>query len=111
MHDRIDGDLVAGERAVEHLALVQLAGVVDVHVEQEAIELCLGQGIGAFLLDGVLGGQDEKGRGQGEGLAADRDLALLHRLEQRRLHFGRGAVDLVGEQDVGEDGTLANFES
>ena len=36
-------------------------------------------------------------------LARDRDLLLLHRLEQRRLRLRRGAVDLVGEQQVGED--------
>ena len=35
-----------------------------------------------------------------EGLAADRDLALGHHLEQRGLHLGGGAVDLVGEQEV-----------
>ena len=40
------------------------------------------------------------GLGQREGLAADRDLALGHDLEQRRLHLGRRAVDLVGEQEV-----------
>ena len=28
---------------------------------------------------------------------------LLHRLQQRRLGLGRGAVDLVGEQQFGED--------
>ena len=32
-----------------------------------------------------------------------RDRVLLHRLEQRALRLGRGAVDLVGEHDVGED--------
>ena len=37
------------------------------------------------------------------GLLADGDLALLHRLEQRGLDLGRGAVDLVGEEDVAED--------
>ena len=36
-------------------------------------------------------------------LAPDRDLALLHHLEQRALDLGRRAVDLVGEQQVGED--------
>ena len=34
---------------------------------------------------------------------ADRDLPLLHDLEQRRLHLGGRAVDLVGEQEVAED--------
>ena len=37
-------------------------------------------------------------------LALDRDLALLHRLEQRRLRARRRAVDLVREQHVREDG-------
>ena len=32
-----------------------------------------------------------------------RDLAFVHGLEQRRLGFGSGAVDLVGQQDVGEN--------
>ena len=35
--------------------------------------------------------------------AADRDLALLHDLEQRGLDLGGRAVDLVGQQEVGED--------
>ena len=43
------------------------------------------------------------GRGDDKGLQADRDLSLLHHLEQRRLDLGRRAVDLVGEDEVGED--------
>ena len=35
-------------------------------------------------------------------LAADRDLSLLHRLEQRALHLRRCTVDLVGEDEVRE---------
>ena len=35
--------------------------------------------------------------------ALDRHLPLLHRLEQRGLRLRRGAVDLVGEQQVRED--------
>ena len=35
-------------------------------------------------------------------LAVDGDLALLHRLQQRGLRLRRRAVDLVGEQHVGE---------
>ena len=37
------------------------------------------------------------------GLAADGDRLLLHRFEERRLRLGRGTVDLVGEDEVGED--------
>ena len=36
-------------------------------------------------------------------LAADGHLPLLHRLEQGGLRLGRRAVDLVGQDDVGED--------
>jgi hypothetical protein len=37
------------------------------------------------------------------GLATGGDTPLLHRLEQRGLGLGRGAVDLVGEHDVCKD--------
>ena len=36
-------------------------------------------------------------------MVADGHLPLLHRLQQRALHLGGGTVDLVGEDDVGED--------
>ncbi|BDZ57414.1 hypothetical protein GCM10025872_10710 [Barrientosiimonas endolithica] len=45
-----------------------------------------------------------------EGGALDGDLPLLHRLEQCRLRLRRGAVDLVGEQQPGEQRTLAEVE-
>ncbi len=35
---------------------------------------------------------------------------LLHRFQQCRLRLGRGPVDLVGQQDVGEYGSLLEFE-
>ncbi len=44
------------------------------------------------------------------GLAGDRDLPLLHRLEQCRLHLGGRAVDFVGEHEVGEDRPLLELE-
>ena len=45
----------------------------------------------------------QNGVGQDDGLVADGDLPLLHRLQQRALDLGRGAVDLVGQQDAGDD--------
>ena len=39
-------------------------GIVDEHVEHEAVELRFGQRIGAFLLDRVLRGQHEERLGQ-----------------------------------------------
>jgi hypothetical protein len=55
-------------------------------------------------------GEDEERIGELEAVALDRDLALLHRLEQRALGLRRGAVDLVREEHVGEDGACAERE-
>ena len=49
--------------------------------------------------------------GSAIGVAADRDLALAHRFQQRRLHLGRRAVDLVGEQQRMEDRAGLEFEA
>ncbi len=51
-----------------------------------------------------------KGCGSACELAVDGDLPLVHRLEQRGLRLRRGAVDLVGQQEVGEDGARLEFE-
>jgi hypothetical protein len=42
--------------------------------------------------------------------AVDGDLAFLHGLQEGGLGLGRGAVDLVGEQQVGEDRALLEGE-
>ena len=44
-----------------------------------------------------------KGRGTGWRFARDGDLALLHHFQKRALHLGGGAVDLVGQHQIGED--------
>jgi hypothetical protein len=58
-----------------------------------------------------LGGDDEKRRIERIRLALDSDLPLLHRLEQRRLGLGRGAVDLVGQEQMGEDRSAPELEA
>ena len=50
-----------------------------------------------------MSGHDEEEIGELVGLAGDGDLALFHGFEQGGLHFGRGAVDLVREDEVVED--------
>ena len=49
--------------------------------------------------------------GEREGLTLDGDLPLLHRLEQRRLGLRRGPIDLVGEQQAGEDRATSKLEA
>ena len=106
-----------GERAghpVHDLPLLRLARIADLDHQHEAVDLRLGQRIGALLLDGVLRGHDHERVGQRIALFADGDLPLLHRFEQGALHLGGGAVDFVGQHEVGEDraelgGELAAF--
>ena len=54
-------------------------------------------------LDRVLGREHEERVRDDVGLTADRDLALLHHLQERALHLRRCPIDLVGQQEVGED--------
>ena len=77
--------------------------ILDHDVEHEAIELGLRQRICAFLLDRILGGENEQRTVQGVTDAADRDLVFLHGLEQGGLSLGRRPVDLVGQENVRED--------
>ena len=46
----------------------------------------------------------------GKRLLADRDLPLLHDLQQRRLDLRRRAVDLVRQQEVAEDRSQLDLE-
>jgi hypothetical protein len=84
--------------------------VPDANSQHEPIELRLGQGECAREIVGILRRDDEEGLGQGERLTVDGDLSLVHRLEERALRAGRCAIDLVGEQDVREDGALSQRE-
>jgi hypothetical protein len=91
-----------GERPRDDRGLLAVGRVVDDQLEHEPVDLGLGQRVRALGLDRVLRGEHEERRRDAVGLVADRDLALLHHLEQRGLHLGRRAVDLVGEQEVRE---------
>ena len=54
--------------------------------------------------------QDDEGLGQRVRHAVDGDLLLFHRLEQGGLGLGRGAVDLVGQDDLGHDRARPELE-
>ena len=55
-----------------------------------------------MVLDGVLRGQHHKRIRQRVGVVVDGNLRFVHRFEQGRLRFRRGAVDFVGHNDVRE---------
>ena len=80
--------------------------VADEHLEHEAVLLRLRQRVGALLLDRVLRGEHEERIDERVPHAAHAHLPLLHRLEERGLRLRRRAVDLVGEDDVGEQRPL-----
>ena len=95
--------LHARMRQGQHLDLVLLVAVVDEHLEEEAVELGLGEREDALLLERVLGADHEERIGEWVALAVVGDEPLLHRLEQGGLRLRRRAVDLVREQDVREE--------
>ncbi len=76
---------------------------MPVRSARSAAELRLGQREGADLLRGILRRDDEERLGQLARLAFGGDLVLFHRLEQRRLRLGRGAVHFVRQDHLRED--------
>ena len=84
--------------------------IAERQAHQKAIELRLGQRIGAEVIGRVLRGDHEEGLRQRARLAFDGDLLLLHGLEQRALRLRPGAVDLVGQQDLREHGAGVEHE-
>ncbi len=104
--------LQGGDAAVhvQHLQFGLGARIADRDAGHETVALGLRQRIGALHLDRVLRRHHHEGAGQLVALAVDGDLALLHRLEQRGLRLGRGAVDLVADHHLREDGTRLELE-
>ena len=66
---------------------VAVRRIADLDLEQEAVELRLGQRIGALGLDRVLRRQHEERPLERDRLAFERDLVFLHHLEQRACVF------------------------
>ena len=85
--------------------------VAEAQPHHEAVELSLGQRVRPLVLDGVLRRDHHERRGDGVREVVDRRLPLLHALQQAGLRLGRRPVDLVGEDDVGEDRPGAELEA
>src|SRR6476620_7906270 len=78
--------------------------VAEHGLEEEAVELGLGEGKNALVVERVLRGENEERARKGTRLTVDRDLPLCHRFEKRALSSRHGTVDLVDEKDVRERG-------
>ncbi len=96
--------------AFEHVPLLVRRRIAEGGAHHEAVELRLGQRVGAFVLDRVGGGEHVERPLEHEGLTLDGDLVFLHRFEEGCLCPRRRAVDLVGEQQPGEQRALSERE-
>ena len=103
-------DRVAPGHASHDLALLVACRIAHAQLQHEPVDLRLGQRVRALLLDRVLRREHEERLLELVGRATDGDLLLLHRLEERRLHLGGRAIDLVREDDIGEDRSLLDHE-
>ena len=90
--------------------LLPLDRVAQLNAQHEPVHLGLRQGKRPLVLNRILRGQDGEGPRQVVGAGVDGDLPLLHGLEQGGLGLGRGPVDLVGEHNLGHDGTGPELE-
>jgi len=101
---------MVADGSAEHLAFLLGGRVPEREFLHKAVNLRKRQLVGPVRLDGVLGGDDDERVRKGSGVAVDRHLAFLHGLEQCRLGLRRRAVDLVAENDIGEDGASLELE-
>ena len=88
---------------VHDLQLLVGRRIPERRLEEEAVELRLGERERPLVLDRVFGRDQQERVGQHARLPVDRDLVLRHRLQQRRLRLRHGAVDLVDEHDIRKD--------
>jgi hypothetical protein len=88
--------------ALDHLGEFGGGGERHERLEEETVELRLGQRVRALHLDRVHRCHDEERAGQGAGLAGHGHGPLRHRLQQRRLCLRRCPVDLVGQHQLCE---------
>ncbi|KAG1085113.1 hypothetical protein G6F40_014284 [Rhizopus arrhizus] len=95
-------DQVTTIGSTQQLALRLGVGVAHRQAQQESIQLRIGQRERAGQVHRVLRGDHEEGIGQGMGLSVQGDLLFGHGLQQRTLRARGRAVDLVGQQHMGE---------
>ena len=105
-HGLRDRYLSVRRHAPDDLLFLVPVRVPDDDLHHETIDLRFGQRIGSLLLDRILRREDQERIGKIVCLTRQGDFAFLHRLEQRRLHLRRSAVDLVCEHEIPEHRTF-----
>ena len=101
---------VAGLESLKHHRLLLVRRIPDRQLQQEAVQLRLRQHERALHLHRIQRRQNQKRRTQTHRCSVDRNLLLLHRLQQRRLRPRRRPIDLIRQQNLREDRTLFELE-
>src|SRR5579883_18877 len=99
-------DLLPGQNG----DLITLTRVAQIDPEQEPVELGFRKREGSFVFDRVLSSQDDKWLGKSIGRAVNRHLSLFHTFEERRLCLRSGSINLIGQDDLGDDRAGAILE-
>ena len=86
----------------EQVHFVIIARIAHFHAKQESVELRFGETVNAFLLDGILRGENEERSRELNRLSVHGDLIFLHRFEQSRLRFCGRTVDFISEEHLAE---------
>ena len=99
------------EIEAEHLQLLLGARIVHLQLHHEAIDLRFRKRVRPLVFDRILRGDHHERIGKRVRRLTDGHLPLLHGFQKCALHFGRSAVDLVGENQIGEDRSEAGVEA
>ena len=89
----------------QNVDLALKVGIAHGGLDHKAVHLGAGQHLGTGRTHRVLGGQNHKGIGQIIGLTVHGDTSFFHSLQQGRLGLAGGAVDFIGQQQVGHNCT------
>ena len=92
-------------RTVEHLPLFLERGISNTEAHQKPVELGFRKGKRPVIFGRILRGDDHKGLLKRMRLIIDGNLCFTHRFQETALGLRRGAIDLVGQHDVGKDRT------
>src|SRR5206468_2376316 len=97
--------------AAQDFAFRFVRWIAHLDAHQEAIKLRLGKRVSTVVFDWILRGDDQERLRQRMSFPIDGDLRFVHGFEQGGLRARRGAVDFVGQNDVGKKraGTKLKF--
>ena len=96
--------------AAQDRLLVAARGVADPDAQEESVELRFGQRVRPLVLERVLSREHHEGTRQLVRRVVERHLGFIHRFQQTRLGLRGGSIDLVGQDDVGEEGARLEDE-